>query len=117
MNKAQILIVEDQVLIAREIQERLQSLGYHVLQSTPSGEQALLLAQELKPDIVLMDIRLEGPMDGIEAATQLGAFAIPVVYLTAHSDAATLQRAKATEPFGYILKPFETRELEIVIEM
>ena len=117
MTKASILIVEDQVLIAREIQDRLQSVGYRVLQSTTSAEEALVLAQQLKPDLVLMDIRLEGPMDGIQGAERLRAMGIPSVFLTAYSDPAILERAKLSDSFGYILKPFETRELEIVIEI
>src|SRR2546422_475577 len=86
-------------------------------QTTGGADDALRLTHELMPDLVLMDIRLQPEMDGIQAAEQLRALAIPVVFLTAYSDAATLERAKLTEPCGYILKPFETRELEIVIEM
>ena len=93
MTKAQILIVEDQELIARQIQERLKTLGYHVLETVASGEEAIALVPQLKPNLVLIDIQLKGSMDGIQAAEQLRARSIPVVFLTAHSDAATLERA------------------------
>jgi len=117
MTKARILIVEDQEEVASEIQQRLCSLGYEPLQSTACAEQALALAQQLSPDLVLMDIRLRGEMDGIEAAGQMRTLCLPVVYMTGYFDSATLDRAKRTEPCGYVIKPFETRELQTAIEL
>lgn len=118
MAKAKILIVEDESIVARETQRRLESLGYTVVAIVPSGKEAIKRAAELHPDLVLMDIMLKGDMDGIEAAEQIGArFNIPTVYLTAYGDDAILQRAKITEPFGFILKPFEEKELHTTIEM
>ncbi len=118
MTNAIILVVEDEIIIARDIQDTLKSLGYAVPAITSSGKEALEKAAEMYPDLVLMDIRLKGDMDGVEAAQQIRArFDIPVVYLTAYADDETLQRAKITEPFGYVLKPFEVRELRSTIEM
>jgi DNA-binding NtrC family response regulator len=118
MSKATILIVEDEAIIAKDLSEQLTRLGYEVLGITATGEEAVVLARERRPDVVLMDIRLKGPMDGIRAAGAIGRDGkAPVIYLTAHSDSATLQRAKLTGPVGYILKPFEERELETQIEI
>ena len=116
--RAQILVVEDENIVAKDIEHRLKALGYHVSALASSGEEALKRAQETSPDLVLMDIRLKGAIDGVETAEELRRrFNIPVVYLTAYADANTLQRAKVTEPFGYILKPFEERELYTCIEV
>lgn len=118
MAKAQILVVEDEGIIAQDIQNTLKKLGYAVPAIAYSGKEGIEKAQEIQPDLVLMDIVLEGGIDGIEAAEQIRRrFHIPVVYLTAYADEKTLQRAKITEPFGYILKPFEEKELYITIEM
>ena len=118
MAKTQILVVEDEHIVAKDIQSRLQGLGYHIPAVASSGEEALQKAEETRPDLVLMDIRLKGPMNGVEAAEELRRrFNIPVVYLTAYADDHTLHRAKVTEPFGYILKPFEERELYTCIEV
>ena len=118
MAKAQILVVEDESIVAKDIQHRLSALGYHIPAVASSGEEALKKAEETRPDLVLMDIRLKGAMDGVAAASELRRrFNIPVVYLTAYADTHTLQRAKITEPFGYILKPFEERELYTCIEV
>jgi PAS domain S-box-containing protein len=118
MSKASILIVEDEAIVAEDLSRKLGRLGYKVIGVTPSGETAVTLAREGRPSLVLMDIRLEGKLDGIEAAQLLRKECdIPVIYLTAHSDPATLQRAKLTEPFGYILKPFQSLELETHIQM
>lgn len=115
---ARILVVEDESIVALDIQARLGRLGYTVVGSVASGEDAVVKAGEARPDLVLMDIRLEGEMDGIEAAGRIRAqFNIPVVFVTAYADEETLKGAKATEAFGYILKPFETRELLTNIEM
>ncbi len=118
MSNSQILVVEDESIVAMEIEDRLKGLGYGVAGIAFSGEEAIRKAAETLPNLVLMDIRLKGDIDGIEAAQQIrNCFDIPVVYLTAYSDKDTLQRAKVTEPFGYMLKPFEERELHTTIEM
>jgi PAS domain S-box-containing protein len=118
MSKANILIVEDEAIVAADLANKLRQLGYGVSGTTARGEEALVLAGERRPDLVLMDIRLAGRMDGVEAAERIRQeWDLPVIYLTAHSDRATLQRAKLTEPFGYILKPFAEREIESHIEI
>lgn len=115
---ARILVVEDERIVAKDIQNTLKSLGYGVSGLASSGEEAIDRAAETHPDLVLMDIALKGEMDGVEAVTQIQSlFDIPVVYLTAYSDEETLQRAKITQPFGYILKPFSESGLRISIEM
>jgi PAS domain S-box-containing protein len=116
--KARILIVEDENIVAFNIQTRLQKLGYTVTAVISSGESALEKVAETRPDLVLMDIKLKGMVDGIQAAEQIRSqFQIPMVYLTAYTDKETLNRAKITEPYGYILKPFEARDLATTIEM
>jgi CheY-like chemotaxis protein len=118
MANAQVLVVEDASIIAKDIQDMLRRLGYAVPAVVSSGEKAIQKAAETHPDLVLMDIMLKGDMDGVEAAQQIhDRFHIPVVYLTVYADEDTLQRAKIAEPFGYILKPFEERELHAAIEM
>ena len=118
MPEIHVLVVEDESIVALDIQNMLGSLGYEVPVVVSSGEAAIEKAAETHPDLVLMDIRLKGDMDGIEAAEQIrGRFNIPVVYLTAYADDETLQRAKITEPYGYILKPFGERELHTAIEI
>lgn len=113
-----ILIVEDEIITAKDIKECLQDNGYAVLSIASSGEEALKKVEGENPDLVLMDIMLKGEMDGIETARQIRSISnIPVVYLTAFSDKNILKRAKITEPFGYILKPFNERELYINIEI
>ena len=112
MKTRQILVVEDERIVADDIKMSLQRLGYVVSGMASSGEEAVKKAEETHPDLVLMDIVLEGETDGVEAASVIRfRFDIPVVYLTAYSDKKTLERAKVTEPFGYILKPFEDREV------
>jgi len=118
MSKVKILIVEDENIVAMHIKHKVESLGYHVTAITPSGEEALEKISESSPDLVLMDIVLKGRMDGIETAKKIrDAYDIPVVYLTAYSDENTLKRAKVAEPFGYLIKPFEDRELHSAIEV
>jgi hypothetical protein len=113
-----ILIVEDETIVAFNIKNRLEGLGYSVIDIITSGEKALKKVTEMPPDLILMDIKLKGSIDGIETAHQIRKhFSIPVVYLTAYTDEETLNRAKVTEPFGYILKPFEARDLCTTIEM
>jgi CheY-like chemotaxis protein len=114
----QILVVEDEVITGMDIQQRLISLGYKVPAIVCSGEEAILKAKENKPDLILMDINLKGEMDGFEAASKIHSFSdIPVIYLTAFSDAKTLERAKITEPYAYIMKPFKDRELQKNLEI
>src|SRR5688500_8622672 len=118
MTQTRILVVEDESIVALDIQCRLESMGYEVPATVASGEKAVEQAGDLRPDLVLMDIHLQGKMDGIEAADQIRRrFGIPVIYLTANADHPTVQRAKVTEPFGYVIKPFEERELQTSIEM
>ena len=118
MTQARILVVEDESIVAADIQDRLEALGYEVPATVGWGEKAVELAGALRPDLVLMDIQLKGRMDGVEAAAQIRQrFGIPVVYLTANADHPTVQRAKVTEPFGYVIKPFEERELHTTIEV
>ncbi len=118
MAKTQILIVEDEGIVAKDLHNTLITLGYGVSSSASSGEEAIKKAAETNADVVLMDIVLEGDMDGVETAAQIRArFDIPVIYLTAYADDKTLQRAKITEPYGYILKPFQERELHTTIEI
>ncbi|MCK5231069.1 MAG: response regulator [Desulfobulbaceae bacterium] len=118
MTEMRILVVEDEGIIAADIQSSLKNLGYHVSGVASSGEEAIRKAEEDRPDLVLMDIVIKGEMDGIETAGQLRSrFNIPVIYLTAYTDKETLERAKVTEPYGYIVKPFEDRELHTAVEM
>ena len=118
MSKTQIMIVEDEGVVAADIKESLKSLGYDVVAVVPSGEEALKKIENKKPDLVLMDIVLDGKMNGIETTDEINSrFDIPVVYLTAYADDETLERVKVTEPFGYIIKPFDDRELHTIIEM
>ncbi len=115
---ARILIVEDERLLAEELRERLASIGADVVGSVVSGEQALAAVERLRPDLVLMDIRLKGEMDGIEAATLIKRRqGTPIVFLTAHSDNATVERAKAAAPHGYILKPLQEHELRVTLDL
>ncbi len=118
MVRSKILIVEDESIVALNIKNRLEGLGYAVVATISSGESAIEAAAKNRPDLVLMDIKLKGKIDGIEAAGQIRSrFQIPVVYLTAYTDDETLNRAKLTEPYGYILKPFESRDLCTTIEI
>jgi PAS domain S-box-containing protein len=112
------MIVEDEALVARDIKNSLISFGYEVCAMASFGEDAIRMAEENKPDLVMMDIMLKGKMDGIQAADEIRRrFHIPVVYLTAYTDEDTIRRAKVSEAFGYLLKPFEERELRTTIEM
>ena len=118
MRKTKILVVEDESIVARDIQNMLVGLGYEVTDVVPGAMAAIQKAQETSPDIVLMDVMLQGEITGVEAAERIYTnFSIPVVYLTAYADSTTVQQAKKTEPFGYIIKPFEERELQTTIEI
>ncbi|ACC73641.1 PAS domain S-box protein [Paraburkholderia phymatum] len=122
MTSAQILIVEDDRIVARDIAQQMARAGYVVIGSAGSGEEALALVDTLpadgKPDLVLMDVRLEGELDGIDTARRIRqARDIPVVFLTAYADEETIRRATAAEPYGYVLKPFDDTQLRTVVEM
>ena len=118
MSQPKIVVVEDEGIIAKSIKNMLKGLGYEVPAIVSSGKDAIKKAAETKPDLMLMDIVLEGDMDGIEAAKQIRArFDIPVVYLTAYADEIAVRRAKVTAPYGYLVKPFNERELHAAIEM
>ncbi|MBN2380673.1 PAS domain S-box protein [candidate division WOR-3 bacterium] len=117
MSTTKILIVEDEKIVAIDLRDQLEALSYKVIGIVSSGEEAIIKASQIHPDIVIMDIKLEGQMDGIDAAEKMrNELDIPVVYLTAYADEIILERAKATEPFGYILKPFKQRTLQVAIE-
>lgn len=117
MASEKILVVEDEGIVLLHIKKTLERLGYIVSGIAATGEDAIMRALEDRPDLVLMDVVLRGAADGIDAAEKIRAlFAIPIIYLTAHADETTLQRAKVTEPFGYIVKPFKERDLFISIE-
>lgn len=118
MAPTRVWIVEDEAIVAMDLKTRLQALGYDVLGISSYGEDAVEKVAEHKPDLVMMDIVLKGEMDGITAAGIIRQeMEIPVIYLTAYADEKTIGRAKVTEPFGYILKPFEERDVLTVIEI
>lgn len=111
-------MVEDEQIVAKDIRRRLEALGYEVVDVVSSGEDAVIRSRTLNPDLVLMDIMLRGQMDGVQASDEIRSHMdIPIIFLTAYSDQETLDRAKITQPFGFILKPFEERELHSAIEM
>ena len=118
MSKAKIMIIEDEYIVAMDIQMILENQGYEVTAIEFAAETALEKAEKTRPDLALVDIALEGRMDGIQAAEQLRSrFNIPVVYLTAFADEIKLERAKKTEPFGYLIKPFKEEDLKSAIEI
>jgi signal transduction histidine kinase len=118
MKKGSILVVEDERIIALDIKQTLINLGYSVPAIASSGVQALEKIIQFSPDLVLMDIMLQGEIDGVKTAEKIRhSYQIPVVYLTSHTDEITLQRAKATEPFGYIVKPFDEKDLYTTVEI
>jgi two-component system, response regulator PdtaR len=118
MPDKKIFIVEDEPIVAMTLEDTLAQLGYVVAGTATNGRDALEQIGETHPDLILMDIRIEGELDGIETAEKVTTlYHIPVVYLTAHSDEKTLERAMATQPHGYLLKPFRTRELYSTIEI
>lgn len=118
MNSVKILIVEDEMIIGAKISMQLTNLGFEVTGILPRGEDAIVHVQETKPDIVLLDIHLKGEINGIETATQLQRLGnIPVIYLTANSDEATFNQAKATRPYAFISKPYKQLDLQRAIEL
>ena len=115
---ARIMVVEDEQITAADLEASLEELGYAVTAIASSGKQAIRGAETTLPDLVLMDIRIKGEMDGVDAARQIRQrLDIPVIYLTAHADDETLERAKSAEPLGYIVKPFQESELRVAIQM
>jgi CheY-like chemotaxis protein len=118
MSGEKILLVEDDDVIARVADWRLKNLGYTVCGRATSGAEAMVLVVNTKPDLVLMDINIKGDVDGIETAGMIKkGFNIPVVYVTSHSDGPTLERAKATNPDGFIVKPFDDNDLRVAIQL
>src|SRR5882757_7687373 len=118
MSKTNILVVEDESIVSKDIQNSLKKLGYNVVGACNKGEDAIDAAREKRPDLVLMDIMLKGEKSGIEAADVIRSeMNIPIIFLTAYADESTLSKAKVTEPYGYILKPFKEIDLHTAIEM
>lgn len=118
MPKTNVLVVEDESIVSKDIQHSLKKLGYNVVGAASTGERAFELAASEKPDIILMDIMLKGEMNGIDTAQKVKEeLQIPVIYLTAYADESTLEKAKVTEPYGYIIKPFKEVDLHTSIEM
>src|ERR1035437_6746789 len=118
MANPSIFVVEDESIVAKDIQNSLKKLGYSFAGSANTGEQALQMIAESHPDLVLMDIMLKGEMNGIEAAAEIkNSFDIPVIYLTAYADSHTIDKAKTTQPHGYIIKPFKEVDLHTAIEV
>jgi PAS domain S-box-containing protein len=118
MTAVRIIVVEDERLVALHLKQQLTKLGYEVVAVAASGQQALDRIVDLRPDLVLMDIHIEGKLDGIEVCTRIpDALGIPVIYVTAYSEEGTLRRARATQPYGFLVKPFSERELHATIQM
>lgn len=118
MAELRALIVEDEILIAEELKERLSRLGFEVIGSVDSADEGISIATQQKPDLVLMDIRLKGMKDGIQAAREIRKQVdLPIVYVTAYSDAPTVERVKASEHDGFILKPFHRHDLQSTIQV
>ncbi|OFX79186.1 MAG: hypothetical protein A2X12_01920 [Bacteroidetes bacterium GWE2_29_8] len=118
MAKSEILIVEDENIVAKDIQNSLEKLGYIVYGVVSSAEKAFNQIEEKRPDLIMMDIMLKGKINGIDAANIIKErFNIPVIFLTAYADDNTLKKAKIAEPYGYIIKPFKEKELQTTIEM
>src|SRR3954452_9753557 len=117
MTVPRILVVEDERIVALHLRQQLMKLGYEVPAAAASGDQALREIETVRPDLVLMDINIKGELDGIATASRIPRDRhIPVIYLTAYSEDATLVRASATNPYGYLLKPFSERELHAMIQ-
>ena len=118
MSGEKILIVEDEIIVAMNMEQKLIDLRYNVVGIAVSGEDAVKYASQLKPDLILMDIILKGKIDGINAANQINDILdVPIIYLTAYSDEDVLKRAQKTEPYGYMLKPFRESDVKVQIEM
>ena len=118
MGKISVLVVEDESIVSKDIQYSLKKLGYNVVGVAATGQKAIDLCGEKTPDIILMDIMLKGDINGIEASTRIKeSYNIPVIFLTAYADENTLSKAKVTEPYAYIIKPFKEIDLHTSIEM
>ncbi|MEN8614465.1 response regulator [Dehalogenimonas sp. THU2] len=118
MTKAKIMVVEDEAITAQDIKASLEDLGYEVVGIAANGDDALKIAEQFTPDLALMDIVLKGPHSGIATAIELNhRFSVPVVYLTAYADPATLEQAKKAEPLGYLTKPFNENDLRAAVEI
>ncbi|MFY9637495.1 MAG: response regulator, partial [Methanobacterium sp.] len=118
MLKSRIFIIEDDAIEAMDIKINLESMGYEVLGVAGSGEEALQKLSQSKPDLVLIDIVIKGAMNGVEVAHKIkNEFDLPFIYLTSHSEETTMEKAKITEPFGYVIKPFDVTELKYTIEI
>jgi CheY-like chemotaxis protein len=116
MHAPRILVVEDEAIVAIDLQHQLRKLGYDVPDPVASGDRALQTIEQNRPDLVLMDIGIQGELDGIATASRIPPdYRIPVIYLTAHSEPSVVSRAGATMPYGYLLKPFSERELHTLI--
>jgi PAS domain S-box-containing protein len=117
VEKARIMVVEDEAVISMEIQERLTKMGHSICGTAASGEEAVSTATAKRPDLILMDVHLRGEVDGVQTAQQIrDRIEVPVIYLTAFADDRTVERARLTEPFGYLIKPFSEKELYAAIE-
>lgn len=118
MLKINVLVVEDESIVSKDIQHSLTKLGYQVVGASATGEKAIELANSKHPDVILMDIMLKGEMNGVEAAEIIRReLKIPIIFLTAYADDATLNKAKITQPYGFIIKPFKEIDLHTTIEM
>lgn len=118
MPKISVLVVEDEIIVSKDLEQSLIRLGYEVVGTASTGLKAIELANEKEPDIILMDIMLKGEMNGIETADIIGkSLNIPYIYLTAYAEDYTLEKAKQTEPYGYIIKPFKEIDIKTAIEM
>ena len=116
--RSKILIVEDEIIIALDLKIRLENLGYHILGIALNGEDAIKKIREKNPDLVLMDIQLNGDMDGIKVAQQIrNQYNIPFIYITGSHDNSLLDRAKQTNPIGFISKPFDETEIQNAIDI
>ncbi len=118
MNRTSVIIVEDETIVAADLNRHLQALGYTVVATVDTGSAAVSQAHALRPDLVLMDVQLKGAMDGTAAANVIAReLEIPVVYVTAHADEVTVERARDSGPFGYLVKPFDLQELRTTIKI
>ena len=118
MDDVKILVVEDEGIIAKNIKNKLKSFGYTVPAIATTGEEAIRMAEITFPDLILMDVMLKGDMNGVEAAEEIQKrFSIPIIYLTAYSNDDVLEKAKKTQPYGYIVKPFTSNDLRSNVEM
>lgn len=118
LSETRILVVEDEAIVARDLAQRLEGLGYSVTGTAGTGAEALALAEKTRPNLVFMDITIQGPIDGVETAQRIASrMDVPIIFLTAHTDTGTILRARQARPYGYLVKPLEERELLTTIEM